>query len=335
MIGALTSVQFGEAAAVGTAVLWTFSALAWTSSGRCVGALAISFWRLVLAIGMLTSYGYVVRGMAWPSDATLRIWLLLGLSGFMGFFISDLCLFKAFLIIGPRLSLLVTSLTPPMVVLLSWAFYGRGLDGRVWLAMAITLAGVLWVALEQRDGDDHPHTRRQLRFGITLAVVATAAQSVGMVLAQDGCAHYDPSASALVRILGALVGYFLLITVLRRWRPMLHATQHRRAAIIVLFGTIVGPFAGVTLCMVALQHCHVGVVSTILATIPVMILPFSIFLYGEQVSLRAIFGALLAVAGVALLMLPSNDADAPRGSSAGDRSVPYHSAQQPEAPKHQ
>ena len=37
---------------------------------------------------------------------------------------------------------------------------------------------------------------------------------------------------------------------------------------------------------------------------PVMILPFSVYLFGERVSVRAVGGALVAVAGVALLMLP-------------------------------
>ena len=74
--------------------------------------------------------------------------------------------------------------------------------------------------------------------------------------------------------------------------------------LILLGGAVVGPFVGVSMFMLALQNCHVGVVTTILATIPVMILPFSVYLYGERVSLRAIGGALVAVAGVALLMLP-------------------------------
>jgi drug/metabolite transporter (DMT)-like permease len=45
-------------------------------------------------------------------------------------------------------------------------------------------------------------------------------------------------------------------------------------------------------------------VTTILATIPVMILPFSVFMFGERVSVRAVGGALVAAIGVALLMLP-------------------------------
>jgi drug/metabolite transporter (DMT)-like permease len=257
-----------------------------------------------MAVGMLMAYGYLSRGLAWPSDADPRVWRMLGVSGFLGFFVSDLCLFKAFLLIGPRLSLLVTSLTPPMATLVSWAWQGGSLGPREWLAMAITLSGVLWVVLEQREGDEHPHNRKTLRFGLTLAFVATATQSVGMVLAKDGIADYDPAASALIWILGALVGYLLLITVLGRWRPVLAATGRRKPMLILVGGAVVGPFVGVSMCMAALQHCHVGVVTTILATIPVLILPFAVYLYGERVSGRAIGGALVAVAGVALLMWP-------------------------------
>ena len=148
--------------------------------------------------------------------------------------------------------------------------------------------------------------RRELRYGLFLAVVATVTQSVGMVLAKDGVANFDPAASALIRILGALIGYVLLITLLGRWRPMVAASRQRKPMAIVLGGAVVGTVVGVSMCMLALQNCHEGVVTTILATIPVMILPFSVYLFGERVSWRAIGGALVAVAGVAMLMLPSH-----------------------------
>jgi drug/metabolite transporter (DMT)-like permease len=229
---------------------------------------------------------------------------MLGASGFLGFFVSDLCLFKAFLLIGPRLALLVTSLTPPIAVLISWVFDGKNLGLLEWLAMGVTLAGVLWVVLEQREGDEHPHSRRQLRNGLYLAFVATATQAVGMVLAKNGVGDFDPSGSATIRVLGALVGYVPLITILGRWQPVLTATRHGQAMLILLGGAIIGTVVGISMCMLALQNCHVGVVTTILATIPVMILPFSAYLYGERVSPRAIGGAMVAAAGVALLMLP-------------------------------
>jgi drug/metabolite transporter (DMT)-like permease len=221
----------------------------------------------------------------------------------MGFFVCDLCLFKAFLLIGPRLSLLIQSLAAPMAALIAWVFLADELSARHWLAMGITLAGVVWVVLEQPETDEERHGRRHLRLGVFLAIVAAAAQAVGLVLSRQGIGSYDAAAATLVRILGALAGYVVLLTVLGRWRPVLAAAGHPRAMPILVLGAVVGPCVGVVLCMIALRHCQAGVVSTILATMPVLILPCTILLYRERVSLRAAAGALVSLAGVALLVL--------------------------------
>jgi drug/metabolite transporter (DMT)-like permease len=54
--------------------------------------------------------------------------------------------------------------------------------------------------------------------------------------------------------------------------------------------------------MIALRHCHAGVVTTIISTMPVLILPFSVLLFRERVSVRALLGAVLSIVGVALLV---------------------------------
>ncbi len=64
---------------------------------------------------------------------------------------------------------------------------------------------------------------------------------------------------------------------------------------------------GVGLCLAALRLAPTGIVATITATMPILILPFSILLYREKVSLRAIGGAIVAVAGIAMLMLSQED----------------------------
>ena len=293
----------GELAAVGTALLWTLSTLAWTSAGRRIGVVSVCVIRLVMAGLLLALYGQCTRGLALPVDASSRQWWILGLSGWLGFFVSDLCLFKAFQLIGPRLSLLLLSLTPPAATMISWAFLADHLATRQWLAMAVTLAGIVWVVLERQPAHDSPHSPGHLRLGMLLGVVAAASQAASTVLGRCGIGDYDASAATFLRILGGMVGYLVLVTLLGRWPQILVATQHRRAMGTLCLGVVVGPFAGVILFMVALRHCHAGVVSTVVATMPVLILPFSILLYRERVSLRAVGGALISVAGVAMLML--------------------------------
>jgi drug/metabolite transporter (DMT)-like permease len=72
---------------------------------------------------------------------------------------------------------------------------------------------------------------------------------------------------------------------------------------ILMLGTLAGPVVGVVLFMIAVRHCNAGVVSTNVGTMPVLILPFTILLHREPVSVRAVGGALVSVAGVALLVL--------------------------------
>lgn len=299
----MTGVQLGELAAIGTALLWTLSALAWTSAGKHIGAIAVSFIRLVITCAFLMAYGQLVRGLALPSDASAYIWITLGISGFLGLFLADICLFKALLLIGPRLSLLMQSLSPPIATLASWFFYSEKLSGRHWLAMVVTLAGVVWVVLERPETAAEHHRHRHLWWGVLLAGLAAVGQAFGFVLSRQGIGEYDAVAATFVRVIGAMAGYLVLLTLLRRWPSIMAATRHGKAMVIMTLGAFVGPFVGVVLSMVAVRYCHAGVVTTIIGTMPILILPFAILLYGEKVSLRAAGGALVSVAGVALLVL--------------------------------
>lgn len=297
----MTGMQLGELSAVGAAVLWTLSTLAWTSAGRRIGALPVSFHRLMITCVFLLAYGVLVRGRWLPSDADGNTWLILGLSGLMGFFVCDLCAFKAMLMIGPRLTLLLQALSPPTAAILSWLVLGEALVARQWLAMAITIGGITWVVLERRPQAAATHNWHASPAGILLAVTAALAQAVAMMLSRKGIGQYDAVAATFIRVLAAIPGYVLLLTAMGRWPAVFVAVRDLRAMAIVTLGTVVGPVLGVVVCMIALRHAPTGVVATIVNTMPVLILPFAILLYREQVSFRAAAGAVITVAGVSLM----------------------------------
>ena len=248
-------------------------------------------------------YGQIVCGHWLPTAAGSHTWLVLGVSGLFGFFLADLCLFKAFLLIGPRLALLLQAFTPPLTALISWFFFRDQLAWRQWLAMVITLSGVVWVVLEQPAQGARPLPAKPLTRGIFLALVSSVASAVGYVLAKRGIGDCDPLAAAFIRILGAIAGYLVLVTLFRRWNAIAVASRHSRAMGIVALGAMAGPLLGLALCMFALRDCRAGVTATIISTMPVLILPFLVVLYRERVSLRAVGGAMVSVAGVALLMM--------------------------------
>ena len=84
----------GEIAALVTALMWVLCSLAFTAAGKHVGSLSVNVIRLVIAMVFYVIAGLIFRGMPLPLDAGADTWSLLALSGLLGFFIGDLCLFE-------------------------------------------------------------------------------------------------------------------------------------------------------------------------------------------------------------------------------------------------
>jgi drug/metabolite transporter (DMT)-like permease len=293
--------RVGEAAAFATALCWAVTALAFESAGRRVGSLPVNLIRLIAGWILLALFTSIRRGMPFPSDAPASAWLWLGISGLVGFSFGDLCLFRAFVLIGSRLSVLLMSLVPPMTAVIGWVVLGEALEPREWLGMAMTVGGVMWVVRERVpdavEGSRHPST-----WGVLLGIGGAVGQAVGLVLSKLGMGDYDAFASNQIRVLAGIVGFAAIFTASGLWRRFADALRHPPAMQRTLVGAVFGPFLGVSFSLVAVQHTMAGVAATIMAITPVVILPLSIWRRKERVSARAAFGALLAVAGTAVLV---------------------------------
>jgi len=312
----------GELAALGTAACWVATALSFEAAGRRVGSLTVNLVRLVLAVGMLAAANAVRRGLPLPTDATAHAWLWLTVSGLVGFTFGDLCLFRAFVVLGSRLSTLVMSLAPPLTAAIGWAVLGEVLSPRDLLGMALTVGGIAWAVAERRppggapapvpagarassSGDARtpvpPRTGRAT--GVALAVGGALGQAGGLVLSKLGMGSYDPWAATEIRVLAGTAGYVLLFTALGRWGRVRRALSDRRAMAFTSFGAFFGPFLGVSLSLVAVQLVEAGVAASLMATTPILILPVAALLHRERIGRGAVGGAILAVAGVVLLFL--------------------------------
>ena len=77
--------------------------------------------------------------------------------------------------------------------------------------------------------------------------------------------------------------------------------KNKKAVGYTMAGSVVGPFLGVSLSLLVLHYLTTGVASTFFSLVPVSIIPFSIFLHKEHVSIRAFAGAVIAISGIYLL----------------------------------
>jgi drug/metabolite transporter (DMT)-like permease len=292
----------GEFAALAVAVFWTVTALAFEAAGKRVGSLPVNWIRLVLGFLLLSLFTRVSRGAWLPLDASPSAWLWLSLSGLVGFVMGDLFLFKAFVLIGSRISMLVMALAPPLTAVMGRVFLGERLSAMALAGMALTLSGIALVVLDRPTGEAPVKLAHPVK-GVLLALGGAVGQASGLILSKVGMAEYSPFAATQIRILAGIAGFTAILTLAGAWPRTAAAFRNRPAMARIATGAFFGPFLGVSFSLVALQRTSAGIASTIMSTVPVLIIPPAVLLFKEKANGREIAGAVTAVLGVSLLFL--------------------------------
>lgn len=310
-------VYLGPAAGVATSILWTATSLLFTAAARRIGTTTLNAFRITLAVMLLAVTHRILSGV-WIPDLVGKQVLFLALSGIIGLSIGDQALFTSFVYLGPRLAMLIMATSPIFAAFFGWLVLDETLPGLAWLGVGLTIGGVAWVVLERPHGKVvADHSRRKQ--GLVLALIGAACQAGGLLLSKQGMGHgwlpagehLDPQAATLVRMSFAWIGMIPIVIVHARrrhkWRasgilPELTGSPSAGLAFAV-GGAIVGPYLGVWMSLVAADNAPMGVAQTLCSLTPVFLLPIAFVVGKERISPRAAVGAIVAVAGTALLFI--------------------------------
>ncbi|WP_291272706.1 DMT family transporter [Geothrix sp.] len=288
----------GEGAALLTSLCWSLNSVCFTVAGRRVGSASVNLGRLLMAWGVLILVHLALYGSLFPLQAGGARLGWLGLSGLIGFALGDAVLFEAFLLIGPRLAMLLMTLSPIFSALLAWLFLGQSMSLAKIMAMALTLGGIAWVVWGDGDHEAHPHLWR----GVLLGIGGALGQSVGLVFSMFGLAgDFPPISANLIRVTAGLAALLLYFGATGRLRGSLGSLRDGRATAFIGLGALTGPVLGVVLSLIAIAKAPMGVAATLMSLSPVILLPVSHFVFKEKVGGHAILGTLLALAGAAAL----------------------------------
>lgn len=289
--------HIGEIAALLTAVCWTLSALFFEKAGRRIGSLSVNILRLLLAILFLGLTTFFTRGMFYPTDATPYQWFWLGLSGIVGFFLGDLCLFKSYTIIGSRTAQLVMSLSPMLTALIGWIFLHESLSIKSLTGIVVSVSGIM-IAVAGR------HFRLNIPLkGFLFALGGALGQAGGLILSKKGIGNYDAMAATQIRAIFGFGCFALLVTYLKRWKGVFSAAKDFKSMKSLTVGAIFGPFVGVALSLFAVQHANTGVAATLMALVPIFIIAPSAVMFKEKITARQVIGAVISILGASIFFL--------------------------------
>lgn len=297
----------GEAAALVTSCLLTFNSILFTEAGRRIGSMNVNAYRIIMAVGFLFTAHFAFLGDLLPVVG-FEQWLWVGLSGVVGLGIGDFCLFAAFVIIGPRRSVLMMALSPVFAFIAAFLVLGEVIFLPSVVGVVITLSGVFWVILEREEETMENPVSGKKMWGVLLALVGAAGQGTGLAFAKKGMYYgmdvaLNPLSATLIRMIFGALFIWASILISGRIGKIRRALDNKKGIKYTAAGAFVGPFLAVTFSMVAIAYTEAGIAQTLMSLMPVFIIPVVWVLYGQKTSLRGMLGAVVAVTGVAILFL--------------------------------
>ncbi len=293
----------GELAALATAVFWTITAMAFEVASKNIGSLAVNMIRLVLAFIFLSIFNLIARGYIFPTDASTHAWVWLSVSGLVGFVFGDYFLFRAFAAISARIAMLVMTLVPPITALIGWMILGESMTLLEVTGMVLTVSGIA-MAIFSRGGENGRKVRLSYPIkGILYALGGTLGQAVGLVLSKYGMGDYHAFAATQIRIIAGLIGFALIVIVLNKGHLIRNAFKSRKGMIGTGIGSVFGPFLGVSFSLIAVKYASTGVASTLMAIVPILIIPPAVMFFKQKVTILEVLGAFISVGGVTLFFI--------------------------------
>ena len=270
-----------------------------------LGSVTVNRVRLLLATIFLAITHLAINGALIPVNVEPETWFWFVLSGVIGLVLGDAFLFQAFVWIGPRLSMLLMSLAPVISVIFSWIFLAERLTLLQVLGIGITVLGVSTVILDRGKLNQANGQNRNYLKGLLFGLGGAVGQALGLITSKVGLnAGVSPLSGNLIRVFSAAVILWVIALLMNQAKVTIDSVwQSGRARSFLLMGTLAGPFLGVWLSLVAIQHTPVAVATTLMSLAPIILLPVGKIVFKESIGWRAIVGTVVAVSGVAMLFL--------------------------------
>lgn len=297
----LSSLPIHEIAALAAATCWSFTGLISAVPAGHLGALSFNRTRQLFVTAVLALY--VLGTGTWHGLAWDHVLPLL-LSGIVGIFLGDTLLFAALNRVGPRRAGILFALNAPMTAALGWVWLGERLSLEAVSGVLLTVAGVgmaIRFGTRKSDVDRLEDVKGPLWIGVALGLGAALGQAAGSIIARPVMASgIDPFAASMLRV-GIAALFLTALMQLPLQSVKAKGTLTWRIAGLTALTGILALGIGMTLLLFALSGGKAGIITTLSATSPVLILPLLWLKTGRRPAPGAWAGAGLVVIGMALL----------------------------------
>ena len=298
-------------AAILATILFSLSAVSGKRLSHYLTAVEANMIRFIISALLLGTYSsYYGLGLGGGAFGMFFI------SGVIGFGVGDYGLFRAYKIIGSRLTMVMTQcLAAPFAATVEWFWLGSVLSlGQVLAGVGILVGVCLALAPNDTMQIDKANWKKGIFWGLLSAFGqgfgAVLSRKAGMML--DDGVSIDGLSAAYQRVLGGLAVMLVLFIGQKmiaykrenyNSRADLDSASVKWILMLVLANALCGPTLGVGAYQWALNvnDLPAGIVLSVVALSPLVIIPFSMKFEGERPTFRSLIGSVIAVVGVVIM----------------------------------
>jgi len=291
----------GQILALVTALTFADTSIIFSFLGKKISPATTVHMRLWVATPAILIIAFIVEGNFFYTTP-LNSWIYLLTSGVFGYFLGDSFLFWAFANFGARETMVVMTLNPIFVAILSYFIFNETLTSLQIIATFVTLLGIIILILGKKKTEKVVNKNKVK--GILCAFASAILGAMSNVLAKGGLAEVQPISSNAIRCIGGFIVLIIYTSFFRKhFKADFKSLKNRKFLILLVIASLTGPVLGMSVQLYAFTLAPIGIVSVIVQSSPIFILIYELIFTKKNLKLMEILGTIISVLGVILMFI--------------------------------
>lgn len=310
--------MLGEIFALGVVLMWSGSAICFDFVNQHIASTQANLVRFFFGFLFITFLLFCISGNLFFTHANWETIAWIAGAGVVGLVFGDYFLFAAYRLIHASYAQLIMTLSPLFASFASFFILQETLSWEIILGMFVTLTGIALTIVKKNKSSNSSANNLHISVsgkGILFAILSALGQGIGLVLSKKGIQIYHDIAGTAatdfyisiaatqIRVITGFICFCLIVLCTQSGvSTLLQSVQKSKVMGLTCMGALFGLGIGVPLSLLALQYTQTAVVSTIIATTPIVILIYQRIFHKKPIALIELSGIIISVIGVAIMV---------------------------------
>ncbi len=293
----MSSFTIGLLGSLASCILWASAVILFRKTADHVTAFGLNVGKNLVGFLFFTLTLLIMGHNLFPA-IPLKDFLYLAISGVVGVGIGDMLFMKSLKMLGAGFNAIVSCLYTPLMILAGVFIFSETISIRLILGAILVVSAIVVSSLD--DMDKRP---KHLVTGILIGTLSILANVTGAVLFKGLLHRYSLFYIIWVRLFMGCLFLLLFYVFHPKRRELLSGLELSRNWVGLGISGILGTYLAILAWTLGLRHLPVSLIAVFSQLTVIMIIVLAYFFLREQLSIRRMVSAALAVGGAFITLV--------------------------------